>query len=133
MFTKSITYTDYNGITRTEDFHFNLNRAEIAEMELSISGGMSEMLKKIVNTQDMPALIKIFKEFILKAYGVKSTDGKHFEKSEELSRAFSQTEAYVELFMELASNADKAAEFINALIPSGAEMAAQPALSQTTV
>lgn len=121
MFTKKITYTDYRGTTRTEEFFFNLNKAELAEMELSTAGGMHDMLKKIMETEDMPQIVKIFKQFILKSYGEISTDGKRFIKSPELSEAFSQTEAYSELFMELAQNPDAAAAFINGIIP--AEMA----------
>jgi hypothetical protein len=113
-----MTYTDYNGIERTEDHYFNLTKAEITEMEMSISGGLAEMIKRVVAAQDQPAIIKIFKELILKAYGIKSPDGKRFIKSEELSTEFSQTEAYSQLFMELATDADAAAKFINGIVPS---------------
>ena len=105
MFKKTITYTDYNGTERTEDFYFNLSKAEIAEMELSINGGMSELIKRITNTQDTKQLIALFKDLILRSYGEKSLDGKRFIKNDELREAFSQTEAYSELFMELAGNA----------------------------
>ena len=118
MLKKTITYTDYNGIERTEDFRFNLSKAELAEMEMSTSGGLTEMIERIVAAQDAPSIIKIFKDLILKAYGEKSPDGKRFIKSEELSTAFSQTEAYSQLFMELASNPDEAAKFINGIIPA---------------
>ena len=121
MLKKSITYTDYNNNTRTEDHYFNLTKAEIMEMEMSTHGGMTEMIQRIVAAQDAPAIIKIFKELILKAYGQKSPDGKRFIKSEELSLEFSQTEAFTELFMELATNADAAAKFVNGIMP--AEMA----------
>ena len=87
------------------------------EMELSASGGLTETIRRIVAAQDAPSIIKIFKDLILRAYGEKSLDGKRFIKSEEISTAFSQTEAYSELFMELATNADAAAEFVNAVIP----------------
>ena len=117
MLKKTITYTDYNGVERTEDFYFNLKKSEIMEMEMSTDGGLSEMIKKIVATKDIPSLMSIFKKFILKAYGEKSTDGKRFIKSEELSESFEQTEAYSELFMELATSDKAAAEFINGLIP----------------
>ena len=130
MLKKTITYTDYNGVERTEDFHFNLSKAEIMEMELSTTGGLAEMITKIVAAQDTPALIKIFKNLILKAYGVKSPDGKHFIKSEELSTEFSQTEAYSQLFMELATDADAASEFVNGIVPAGmAKQVKQPSLS----
>ena len=90
MLKKTITYTDYNGVERTEDHYFNLSKAESMEMEMSTSGGLSEMIRKIVAAQDTPAIIKIFKEIILKAYGQKSPDGRQFIKSPELSKAFSE-------------------------------------------
>lgn len=118
MLKKTFTYTDYNGNERTEDKYFNLTQAEIMEMELSVDGGLSEMIQRIISAQDSPSIIKIFKELILKAYGEKSPDGKRFIKSEELSTEFSQTEAYSLLFTELATDADKAAEFVNGIIPA---------------
>ena len=118
MLKKSITYTDYNEVTHTETYYFNLSKAECMEMEMSTSGGLTEMINKIIETQDIPAIIKIFKDLILKAYGVKSPDGKRFIKSEELSTAFAQTEAYSVLFMELATNAEEAAAFVNGIMPS---------------
>lgn len=118
MLKKTITYTDYNGTSRTEDFYFNLTKAEIMEMELGTSGGLAEMIQKVVDAQDAPSIIKIFKDLILKAYGEKSPDGKHFYKSEEISRNFSQTEAYSQLFMDLATNSDEAAKFVNGIIPA---------------
>lgn len=119
MLKKTITYTDYNEVERTEDFYFNLTKAEIMEMELSTTGGLSEMITRIVNAKDAPAIIKIFKELILKAYGEKSADGKRFVKSQEISEAFAQTEAYSILFMELSTDADAAAKFVNAIVPAG--------------
>ena len=118
MLKKSIKYTDYNGVERTEDFYFNLSKAELMEMEMSTAGGLAEMITKIVDAQDQPAIIKLCKELILKAYGEKSADGKRFIKSDELAAAFSQTEAYSELFMELSTDSDKAAEFVNKIIPA---------------
>ena len=120
MLNKKITYTDFNGVERTETFSFNLTKAEIMEMEMSTTGGLSEMINKIIEAQDTPSLIKLFKDLVLKAYGEKSADGKRFIKSEELSTAFSQTEAYSELFMELATDADAAAKFVNGIIPADA-------------
>lgn len=118
MLKKTITYNDYNGVERTEDFYFNLSKAELMEMEMSISGGLTEMIEKIVATKDAPAIIKIFKELVLKAYGEKSADGKRFEKKNgALAEAFAETEAYSQIFMELATDADKAAEFVNGIMP----------------
>ena len=129
MLKKTIKYVDYNGTERTEDFSFNLSKAEVMEMEMSTSGGMAEMIQRIVAAQDAPAIIKIFKDLVLKAYGQKSPDGKRFIKSEELSIEFSQTEAYSQLFMELATDAEAAAAFVNGIVPNDA---AQPALKSAT-
>lgn len=118
MLKKTIAYIDYNGVKREEDFWFNLTKAEITEMELSTSGGLAETIQRIIQTQDQPAIIAIFKDLILKAYGEKSPDGKYFRKSEEIRTDFAQTEAYSELFMLLATDADEAAAFINGIVPN---------------
>lgn len=125
MIKKTITFTDYNGVERTEDFYFNLSKAEVMEMEMSTTGGLAETIQKIVAAQDAPAIIKIFKDLVLKAYGEKSPDGRRFIKSEDLAIAFSQTEAYSQIFMELATDADAAAKFVNGIVP--ADMAQQAA------
>ena len=134
MLKETLKYTDYNGIERNEDFYFNLTKAEIMEMELSTAGGLTEMINKIVATQDAPAIIKVFKELILKAYGEKSPDGKRFIKSEEISAGFSQTEAYSDLFMRLATDTEYASKFVNGIVPKDLSEAAanQNALPQLT-
>lgn len=118
MFKKTIEYTDYNGEKRKEDFYFNLNKAELMEMQLSQNGGLQNHLMRIIKTKDTPELVKMFKEIILMAYGEKSPDGKKFMKSDEIRKDFECSEAYSELFMELATNSDSAAEFVNTLLPS---------------
>lgn len=118
MLKKTIAYTDYNGNERTENFYFNLSKAELMEMELGISGGYTEMLTSIIEAQDVPTLIKIWKDLILKAYGEKTADGKRFVKSKEMAEAFSQTEAYSNLFMELSTNTDAAIEFAKGIMPA---------------
>lgn len=117
MLKQTITYEDYDGNTRTEDFYFNLTKAEVMEMEMSTDGGLEKMINKIIQTNDSKRIIETFKDIILRAYGEKSPDGRRFIKNQELRDAFSQTEAYSQLFMDLATNADKAAEFINGIVP----------------
>ena len=124
MLKETIKYTDYNEVERTEDFYFNLSKAELMEMELSTVGGLTEMITKIVNEKNAPAIVKIFKDLVLKAYGVKSADGKRFIKSDELRAEFEQTEAYSILFMKLATDADAAARFVNGIVPSDMNAAA---------
>lgn len=117
MLKKTITYTDYNGVERTEDFYFNLSKAEVIEMETSVDGGYGEWLQKIVEEKRGSRIMEAFKKLILKSYGEKSLDGRTFVKSEEMSTNFSQTEAYSELFMELCTDSDAAAAFVNAVLP----------------
>lgn len=117
MLKKTIKYTDYNGTERTEDFYFNFTKAEILELEMSEAGGLAAKIQKIIESKDNRELMKHFKYIIHKAYGEKSDDGRRFIKSEEISTAFEQTEAYEELFLELFSDAEKAAEFVNGIIP----------------
>jgi len=126
MLKKTISYTDFNGNDQKEDFYFNLTKAEIAEMELSEKGGLSETIKGIVAAEDTPEIIKIFKKLIVDAYGEKSADGRRFIKSDKMREEFTQTEAYSELFMELATDSDAAAKFVNSIIPQEAKKALPP-------
>ena len=131
MIKKTITYEDYNGVERTENFYFNLNKAEVLEMEMGTEGGMAESIQKIIDAKDAPAIIRVFKDLVLKAYGVKSDDGRRFMKTKpdgtRYADDFSETEAYSQIFMELATDADAAATFVNGIIPADlAQKAALP-------
>ena len=117
MLKKTFTYTDYNGVERTETHYFNLSKAELVDMEATTPGSLSEKLKRIVDGADGPEIMKFFKELIFKSYAIKSDDGRRFMKSAEISEAFSQTEAYVQLYMELVTNPEAAADFANGIIP----------------
>lgn len=122
MLKKTIKFTDYDGNEREEDWYFNMNKAELFELESSVNGGFNGILSKIVQDQNGAEIMRIFKELILKCVGKKSNDGRRFEKSEEISNEFLQTEAYSELFMELVTDADKAAKFIEQVMPSEKEI-----------
>ena len=131
MIKKTVTYTDYNEVERTENFYFNLSKAEVMEMEMSTEGGRAESIQKIVDAKDAPAIIRVFKDLVLKAYGVKSDDGRRFMKTKpdgtRYADDFKETEAYSQIFMELATDADAAAKFINGIVPADlAQKAALP-------
>ena len=123
MVKKTITYNDYNGVERTEDFYFNFNEAEVMEMELGVTGGFAEMIQRVIQAQDGPTIIQTFKDVVLRSYGVKSPDGKRFIKSDKLREEFSQTEAYSQLFMKLATDSKEAADFVNGIMPKKVETA----------
>lgn len=122
MLKKTMTYTDFDGNERTEDFYFNLTKAELLEMEVSAEGGMQQSIKKIIDSRNGKEIANIFKDIILKSYGEKSLDGKHFMKSKEIADAFKNTQAYSDLYMELATDDEKAAAFINGIIPKDYQM-----------
>lgn len=130
MIKKTITYTDYEGVERTEDFYFNLSPAEITEMEMGTTGGLQKMIENIIQTQDSKRIIELFKDIILRSYGEKSADGRRFQKRRDghaLCEDFAETEAYSVLFMELATNADAAAKFISGVVPNGADITPEKA------
>lgn len=118
VITKRITYTDYNGNERTEDFCFHLNQAEVVNLELSVNGGLSTILKDIVKAKNKSELIRLFQKVILLSYGQKSPDGRVFKKSKEITESFTQTEAYPILFTELTSDAKAASDFVNGVLAS---------------
>lgn len=117
MYTRTITCEDFNGNEYTEDCMFNLTETEIIELQTGTDGGFGEYLGKLIKANNMPKVMEFFKMFILKSYGIKSLDGKRFEKSEEISKAFSETQAYNKIFMELCTDPKKAQEFILGVAP----------------
>ena len=118
MLKKTITYTDYNGLKRTEDHYFNLSKAELVEWQASTSGTLTEILSGIVASNDMPNIMKTFKDLIKRSYGVKSEDGKFFDKSQTISNRFLNSAAYEVMFMELFTTEGASADFINGIIPA---------------
>ena len=117
MVVKKIKYKDFNGVEREEEFMFNLTEAEITEMELMTDGGLSDSIKKIIAAQNTPQIIETFKNLLLKSYGQKSADGRLFIKNNKLTEEFTQTNAYSQFFMELATDDKAAIAFINGIIP----------------
>lgn len=116
MVKKTITYTDFNGNKRTEDFYFNLTKAECLEMELSVNGGLSALMQRLIDSDDIANAIKIVKDILFKSYGEKSLDGKYFNKSKELSEKFSHTRAYSILYTQLVTDTKAGADFMNAVV-----------------
>lgn len=118
MLKKTIEYTDYDGNKRVEDFWFDIDEREITKKNYSVKGGLKKLVENITKTQDNEKLINLFEEIIQMAYGVKSADGRRFIKNKEVLEDFIQTPAYTKLYMELLSDAKKASDFINGIIPA---------------
>lgn len=117
MYTKNIKYKDYKGVSHEEEFMFNLNESEIMEMELDIPGGLSGMLKQIIMTDDIVRMGRLFKQIIIRSYGIVSADGRRFIKSKEIQDEFVQTKAYDWLYSTLLRDSDEAAKFVYGIIP----------------
>lgn len=113
MYRKTITYTDFNGTERTEDFYFHMTQAEILKMEYSQEGGMTNVIQKIIETEETTKLLPLFETVVRMSYGKRSVDGRHFEKKPEYTDQFLASEAYSNMFVEFMMNADEAAKFIN--------------------
>ncbi len=132
MLKRTFTYTNFDGQEVTDDYYFNLSKAEIMELELSAYGGLDMLIKKLIEEKNSEEVVKIFKKIILMSVGEKSYDGKRFIKNDEIRNNFYQTEAYSMLFCELVTDANKANEFLNGIVPHTAQPAAQPALAPAT-
>ena len=118
MYCKKITYVDYNDIPHTEEFYFNLNRAEILNMLMTDSDAtMDQVFEYFRQTRNGKALLKMVEDLIKSSYGVKSPDGKRFVKSPEITEAFVQSEAYSELLFELLNDSDATAKFFIGIVP----------------
>lgn len=124
------TYMDYNGVERTEDFYFHFTKAELLKMEMGVKGGLAEMVKRAAQTQDAPTIIKVFEDLVAKSYGVKTPDGKGFNKDPEVVKEFLQTEAYSNIFMRLATNDEEAAKFVNGVVPADMSKQAAAAIAE---
>lgn len=121
MIKKSITYTDFDGVERTDEAYFNLSKAELMEMAAEENGHYDTFLDRLIKEQKVTEIYRIFKALVEQAYGEKSPDGRRFIKSKELTDSFTQTAAYDELLLELVSDADAAAEFVNGIMPADLE------------
>lgn len=118
MFKITKTYIDFNENERKEDFYFHLTEAEVMKMQLGTTGGLAETIQRLIALQDGPAILEVFEDLVMKAYGVKSADGREFIKNQALRDSFAQTQAYSDIYVELATDADKAAKFINGILPA---------------
>ena len=128
MLKKTVKFTDYNGNEREEDFYFDLTEAELTRLNFTTEGGLEALIQRIIATQDMPTLWEYFERIVQMSYGIKSLDGKYFEKTPEATRKFTQCPAYSNLIMELIGSSEAAAAFMQGIVPKAPATAvsAQP-------
>lgn len=117
MLKKQVTYKDYDGNDKTTTLYFHLNKFEWLELETYTKGGLIENLKHAIETGNAKKTIDILKKIILRSYGEKDPETGSFEKSDDIAIRFSKTDAFSELFYELAYNEEAAQSFFMGLIP----------------
>ena len=117
MLKKQVTYKDYDGNDKTVTLYFHLNKFEWLELETYTKGGLIENLKHAIETGNAKKTIDILKKIILRSYGEKDPETGSFEKSDDIAIRFSKTDAFSELFYELAYNEEAAQSFFMGLIP----------------
>ena len=118
MLKKEITFEDFEGNKVTQNFYFNITRAEAIEMDASAAGGLQNYAKAISEKKNPARVIGLIKDLILKSYGEKSDDGMRFMKSPEISAAFAATDAYSVLFTELLTNTQSLIDFFVGIAPT---------------
>jgi len=115
MHTRAITYENLDGEQVTETHSFNLTKAEAVELNFTQKGGIEAYARKIIETEEHGQLVELFKDLILKTYGIR--EGQRFVKADVYTDAFIQTGAYSALFIELATNAESAIAFFREIFP----------------
>ena len=128
MLVKTITYEDFNGTERTEDFLFNLTQTELVKLEHSIGGGLTEWIRRIVMAQDGKEILAVFETILKATYGVKSLDGRTFIKNDQVFEEFKGTNAYDKLYLELVTDATAASEFLACCMPKDMQADAKSAM-----
>lgn len=124
MYARKINFKDYDGNDCEEVFYFNLNKAEVMDWLVTAGGyTLDKVMEKLTREHNGKEIMNVFKDLIYRSYGVRDVDSRRFIKSKEVKDAFMETEAYSELFYELVTDAEKAAAFVNAIIP--AELASE--------
>lgn len=127
MFKEHFEYEDYNGVKREEDHYFNLSQPEIVKLNFSSAGGLKETVLRLTQEQNGGKIIELFERIIQMSIGRKSEDGRRFEKSPEIINDFVSTPMYSMLYMRLATDAEYATKFINAIVPKEVSEAAAKA------
>lgn len=133
MIKKTITFKNMDGVEITEDWYFALDADDVAMLELSSHGQLSERLKSVGESleeheDDREGLARangaqimaLFRELIMTSVGKRSEDGRRHIKNADLVDDFKQTGSLANFLIDLVNNPTEAAEFINGIMPSEA-------------
>lgn len=120
MLKQTVEYKDYNGATRRDTLYFNLTEFELVEIQTESERGIEVDLKEAIENEDTKGILKFVKILVTNGYGVKSSDGRFFEKSPEILNRFVSSAAYSPFIMDLFTDIQgKMVPFINGIMPQG--------------
>lgn len=132
MIKKTISYVDFNGTQRNDDYYFHLSVPEATRFAARFGEqGWEAGIKKIIDSGDLREVLDLFEDIILTAYGQKSPDGRTFIKNKEMRENFSNSEAYAQLFEELIMSPDAMTQFAKGIGMSTAQQLASKATEPT--
>jgi hypothetical protein len=114
MLKKTIAYTDFDNKDQTDDLYFHLTKAELVEFVSQYPGEFSDYVKKVSRAKDRSEFINLFRNIILKSYGLK--EGPRFVKTPAIAEEFSHTEAYSALFFDLLEKTDNLIAFFSGVL-----------------
>ena len=115
MVKKTVTYEDFSGDSVTETLYFKLNRTELLEMDKAHGFKLDEYLGRLLTEKAHSEMTLFVKELLMKAYGEKDSDNRHFVKSEEMAERFAQSLAFDVLF-ETLMDEKEAGAFVDGLM-----------------
>lgn len=119
MLKQEITYKDFNGVERTEELYFNLTEAELVDIQNSSERGIQEDLKEAIASKDLRKMLEFIKMLVIRSYGEKSADGRHFRKNDQIREDFVNSAYYSDLLLHLFEDEGTRAEkFITGLMPA---------------
>lgn len=132
MMKKTVTYTDYNGVEKTETFYFGLTESELVKMQMSEYGQMQDRLRNISSSKDAAKIMDQFADLLRLSYGVKTPDGRFVKKrnGELLFDEFESSAAYDAIFMELCTSTDAVVEFAKGILPDNMKAEAEKAMNK---
>ena len=137
MIKKTISYVDFNGTQRNDDYYFHLSVPEATRFAAKFGEqGWEAGIKSIVDSGDLTEVLDLFEDIILTSYGQKSPDGRTFIKNKEMRENFSNSEAYAQLFEELVMSPDAMTQFAKGIGMSTAQQlvskATEPVMRSAT-
>ncbi len=116
MFSQTVKYTNFEGEEKERTLYFHLGQPEIAE--LSADPTLIRRMTKAQLEGDKLEMLLAIRDFVKKAYGVRSEDMERFVKSPEETEKFLQSAVYEEFLGALVTTEGAFDKFLEGVMPS---------------